>query len=76
VASERVRLEVAFEGGHSVAPLVSPEVADSFRNALGDDRDGVFELDAEDGRYLIPLRNVVYVKRFSRETQIGFGGAR
>jgi hypothetical protein len=25
---------------------------------------------------LLPLRSVVYVKRFSRETPIGFGGIR
>ena len=74
-AGERTRLEVTFEGGHAIAVLVQADVAESLRTALEGDRDVVFELDADDGRYLIPLRNVVYVKRFARDTQIGFGGA-
>ena len=72
---ERVRIEVAFEGGHAIAVLVPAEAADALEQALAS-ADGVFELEADDGHYLIPVRNVVYVKRFSRETQIGFGGTR
>lgn len=71
---ERVRVEVTFEGGHAIAVLVPTDAAEGLRRALEGDRDGVFELEADDGRYLIPLRNVVYVKRFSRDTHIGFGG--
>jgi len=33
----------------------------------------VFELDAVEGNFLVALGKVVYVKRSSRETQIGFG---
>ena len=32
-------------------------------------------LDAEDGRYTIALQRVVYVKRFARESRVGFGAA-
>jgi hypothetical protein len=71
---ERVRIEVTFEGGHAITVLVATDAADGLRRALESDRDAVFELEADDGRYFIPLRNVVYVKRFSRDTQIGFGG--
>ncbi|MDQ3993493.1 MAG: hypothetical protein M3265_01695 [Actinomycetota bacterium] len=71
---ERVRLEVTFKGGHAIAVLVATDAADGLRRALEGERDAVFELEADDGRYFIPLRNVVYVKRFSRDTQIGFGG--
>jgi hypothetical protein len=71
---ERVRIEVTFEGGHAIAVLVATDAADGLRRALESERDAVFELEADDGRYFIPLRNVVYVKRFSRDTQIGFGG--
>ena len=35
---------------------------------------GTFELETEDGSYLLPLARIVYVKRFARETTIGFGG--
>lgn len=71
---ERVRVEVTFEGGHAIAVLVETDAAEGLRRALEGDRDAVFELEADDGRYFIPLRNVVYVKRFARDTQIGFGG--
>jgi hypothetical protein len=75
VADDRVRIEVTFEGGHAIGVLVPAAAADALGDALGRDRDGVFELEADDGHYLIPLRNVVYVKRFSREAHIGFGVA-
>src|SRR3712207_5288294 len=71
--AERVRVEIAFEGGHSISIAVPADGADGLRQALAGDRDGVFELEAEDGRYLIPVRNVVYVKRHARETHVGFG---
>ena len=72
---ERVRIEVAFVGGHTIAALVSPPAADGLSQALGGDQAAAFELEADDGTYLLALANVVYVKRFSRETQIGFGRA-
>jgi hypothetical protein len=72
---EGVRIEVTFEGGHAIAVLVRADAADGLRRALEGDRDTVFELEADDGRYFIPLRSVVYLKRFARDTQIGFGGA-
>ena len=34
---------------------------------------GLGALDASDGKYLVPLRRVVYVKRFARESRVGFG---
>lgn len=70
--NERVRVEVAFEGGQIVSGLVSPESVDSFRAALAD-KSAVFDLETEDGTYVVALTKVVYVKRFSRETHIGFG---
>ena len=73
MADERIRLEIAFEGGQTVGALVTSEVADALTAALGGGPDGAFSLEAEDGVYVIPLRAVMYVKRFSRETHIGFG---
>ncbi len=70
---ERIRLEIAFEGGQTIGPIVSVAAADRLKAALEGDGRGAYELDAEDGTYLIPLRAVMYVKRFSRETHIGFG---
>ncbi|MBD0290640.1 MAG: hypothetical protein ICV74_05240 [Thermoleophilia bacterium] len=72
-SSEHVRLEIAFQGGHTIGPLVAPAAADELARALAGAPDGAFELEAEDGKYVIPLRGVLYLKRFSRESQIGFG---
>jgi hypothetical protein len=68
----RVRLDIAFEGGQIVGGNVSAETADGFRTALAGD-ELVFDLETEDGTYVIALRKVVYVRRTSRETHIGFG---
>jgi hypothetical protein len=75
-AHDRVRIEIAFEGGQTIGAVVSDASARELRDALDGERNGVFELEADDGSYLIPVRSVVYVKRFSRETHIGFGRAR
>ena len=72
----RVRVEIAFEGGHALATSVAPAAADSLEQALSNGGDGSFELEADDGRYVIPLRTVVYVKRSLRDAPIGFGGPR
>ena len=59
--------------------VVKPEHADALEQALGaadlraDSGDAAFSLEAEDGRYTIALRRVVYVKRFARESRVGFG---
>jgi hypothetical protein len=70
----RVRLDIAFEGGQIVGGNVSAETADGFRSALAGD-ELVFDLETEDGTYVIALRKVVYVRRTSRETHIGFGAS-
>ena len=78
---ERVRIEVAFDGGQIMSALVTPASADALEQALGaaDLRAGTGEaalsLDAEDGSYTIALQRVVYVKRFARESRVGFGAA-
>jgi hypothetical protein len=78
---ERVRIEIAFDGGQIMSALVAPSSADALEQALGaaDLRagtgDAALALDAEDGRYTIALQRVVYVKRFLRESRVGFGAA-
>ena len=54
--------------------LVTLQSADEFERALSDGADGLISLDASDGKYLVPLRRVVYVKRFARESHVGFSG--
>ncbi len=70
--NDRVRVQIAFEGGQVVAELVAPASADGLAAALGKE-EAVFDLETEDGTYLLALGKVVYVKRSSRETHIGFG---
>jgi hypothetical protein len=31
--------------------------------------------EAEDGRYSVAVRKIVFVKRFARESRVGFGAA-
>jgi hypothetical protein len=79
--SERVRIEIAFDGGQIMGALVTPSSADALEEALGSAEvragtgDAALALDAEDGRYTIALQRVVYVKRFSRESRVGFGAS-
>ena len=69
---ERIRVEVAFEGGQVIGGLVATDSIEGLRAALGNGA-AVYDLEAEDGTYLVALNKVVYLKSFSRETQIGFG---
>jgi hypothetical protein len=79
--TERVRVEIAFDGGQIMGALVTPASADALEQALGSadlragSGDAALSLDAEDGRYTIALQRVVYVKRFARESRVGFGAA-
>lgn len=72
-SNERVRIEIGFDGGGSLAALVQTSAADDLERALVDRRDGSLPIDADDGRYTIVLGRVVYLKRFARESRVGFG---
>jgi hypothetical protein len=72
--NEEVRLEIAFDGGQIMGALVSLASADELERALSGGADGTVALAANDGKYLVPLRRVVYVKRFARESHVGFSG--
>ena len=74
MAEERVRIEVAFDGGQIMGAYVELSAADALERALDEGRDGSVALEAEDGRYTVALRRVVYLKRFSREGRVGFTG--
>ncbi len=71
--AERVRIEIAFDGGQIMIALVEAESADRLEQALGSSEEGSLALDVEDGRYTVALRRIVYVKRFAREGRVGFG---
>ncbi len=71
--AELVRIEIGFDGGQSLSMLESRESADDLERGIGED--GSVSLDAEDARYVIALRRVVYLRRFLREARVGFGVA-
>ena len=70
---DHVRIEIGFDGTQIMSALVTVEAADELESALRSRADGSVVLDAEDGRYTIPLARVVYLKRFAREGRLGFG---
>jgi hypothetical protein len=72
---DRTRIEVAFQGGAAIGVLVSGATADALERALESGGEGSFRLEAEDGHYTLALSRVVYVKRFARDSRVGFGNA-
>jgi hypothetical protein len=73
MAAERVRIEIAFDGGHVVSALVPVDGAEALERALAAGGEESLTLDADDGRYTVSLRRVLYIKRFAREARVGFG---
>jgi hypothetical protein len=71
--NERVRIEVAFEGGHVISALVEEAAAVGLSEAIDRGDESGFDLEADDGRYTLNLNRVVYVKRHAREARVGFG---
>ena len=71
--TESVRIEVGFDGGQIMSALVTADGADQLERALREEGPPLIAVDANDGRYTIILRRVVYLKRFARESAVGFG---
>jgi hypothetical protein len=72
VADDGIRIEIGFDGGQIMSALVAPESADSLERALASAGETSLALDAQDGRYFIKLDRIVYVKRFARDSRVGF----
>lgn len=70
---DRIRIEIALDGQQVVSVLVPQQTAEDLDRALAGDHDSSYSFEADDGRYTILLRRVVYVKRFARESRVGFG---
>jgi hypothetical protein len=71
--NEHIRIEVAYEGGQIMGALVSVASADALEQALADGGQAALTLDAVDGRYTVAVQKIVYLKRFARESRVGFG---
>jgi hypothetical protein len=72
VASEYVRVEIGFAGGQILSWLVTPDSADAFDRNLAAGASGTLTLDASEGTITIVLDRVLYAKRYSRESRVGF----
>lgn len=70
--TDRIRIEIAFEGNQVLNVFVPGSTAEDLDRALAGAHDSL-SFEAEDGRYTIAVAKVVYVKRFARESRVGFG---
>ena len=70
---ESVRIELAFAGGPGLSALVTVDAADELERTLASQQEGTFRLEAAEGRYTVVLQRVVYLKRYARESRVGFG---
>jgi hypothetical protein len=70
--NERVRLEIAFEGNQVLTVYVPAAIADEIDTAMAGAHDSL-SFEAEDGRYTIAVTKIIFVKRFARESRVGFG---
>jgi hypothetical protein len=71
-ANDRTRIEIAFEGSQVLTVYVAASTVDDLDQALAGAQDSL-SFDAEDGHYTLAIGKIVYVKRFSRESRVGFG---
>ena len=70
--NDRVRLEIAFEGSQVLNVYVPVSTAEDIDRALAGGQESL-SFEAEDGRYTIAVSKLVFVKRFARESRVGFG---
>lgn len=74
MAEERVRIEIGFEGGTILGAQVPPGDAEALQRKLEAGGDGTVSLGIEDGTCVVVCSRVLYLKRFARESRVGFGG--
>jgi len=72
VAEDFVRVEIGFAGGQILSWLVTPDSADALDRNLGAGASSTLTLDAQEGTITLVLDRVLYVKRYARESRVGF----
>lgn len=72
VETESVRIELAFEGGQIFVANVSAAAADEVEKAVAAGA-GTVQVETVDGRITVVASRVSYLKRYGRESAIGFG---
>ena len=71
---ERVWLEIAFEGGQALRVTVPLQTAEDLDRGLASEGESI-SFEADDGRYTLALKKIVFVKRYARAEKVGFGAA-
>ena len=72
MAEDFVRVEIGFAGGQILSWLVTPDSADALDRNLGAGASSTLALDAQEGTVTLVLDRVLYVKRYARESRVGF----
>jgi hypothetical protein len=72
VAEDLIRVEIGFAGGQILSWLVTPDSADALDRNLGAGASSTLALDAQEGTITLVLDRVLYVKRYARESRVGF----
>ena len=72
--TDRIRIEIAFEGTQVLSVYVPTATADDLDRALAGEHQSL-SFEGDDGRYTVAVAKIVYVKRFARESRVGFGAA-
>jgi hypothetical protein len=67
-----IRIELAFEGGQIIAANVTAETADTLERAIAATSQSTIQLDTDDGRLSVAVPRLVYVKRYARDSKVGF----
>ena len=71
-SSEKTRVDIGFEGGSTLTVAVTPLEADSLEQRLRANDGGIAELETDDGRLIVVLAHVLYIRRHSRDSRVGF----
>ena len=70
---DSVRIELAFDGGPGLSALVTVQGADELERALATQAGGTVMLDSRTAATPSRCARVVYMKRYARESRVGFG---
>lgn len=74
-STERVRVELGFQGGQVIGSFVTLASADELERALHEDGPRVVVLDSDEGPYHVVVPEVAYLRRFNRASRVGFTAA-
>ncbi len=72
MADDFIRVEIGFAGGQILSWLVTPDSADALDRNLGAGASSTLTLDVQEGTVTLALDRVLYVKRYARESRVGF----